>query len=465
MTTLPGNWNDSDAIALIRSHCSPQDVNALMGFSGADFSTTKSIDGLATIAVVVNVIGDGLKRINRSVCARHLIQRESDDAPIAAGASRAVVAVNIARDKTLLGQAITLPKSYFRVTSVDGHVYRLTADVPFAAGFTGPVQLPFEAIHEGPSSTLDNSFMIDGIEEVAFGAQGDLGTVTVVSATEVHIVRGAGDYFLQSFTGAYLVFVAGSNGLKLARIVEVAADGTSARIESDDVLVGEVGTAGWTLLEWEQLGFSVEQPNPSTRGTLDTLAALGRESSRDRQDGEDDDMLREAILNLPDVVSINAIKRAVDRTLSAHGLAACRIYEMTALAGTADPSLGFERFPGIVADQTACDVHPEREAGTAPAGLWIVGPDAPAYFLVRIDGIENRGDTGGHSEADHLGFTVDPPPGSGASFPRSMAADISPCDGAAFGAAAIRRSVAATINKIKGAGVRWSFYPRKFYSL
>lgn len=462
MTTLPGAWTSTaEILGVIRGRCSPADINALIA----------KPDGLAVAAMLVQIASDNLARINRSICARHLIARPSDDAPAAAGEARATVNLLLGRSKASVGQERVVSAGT-RVISDDGHVYTLDTAHTFAPGAWEPEFAAATALFPGYSSTVIPD-QINAFDAVANGAVGDLCTVEAADALgQQRLVRVYGDFFLRNFVGGYMVFTGLVDTDVQARVVEVSPDGEWCLVVPDTPLMPVTAAQSWEMLEWSTLGFTVSQPYSSTQGVLDGLDALGRELGRPRQTGEDDTQLRDALINLTDAVTPEAIKRLVDRILGAYGT--CRIYELTALAGASD-GVSFMPFPGIIADMTPCDVSPDFAVGVTPgppglrpppSGLAMVGPEGNAFFIVEIPGdvFLMLGEVGGCAYADHFGVSTDPPAGGVPGFPRSMAADVSPCDGIAYEAAAIRRSIAAQLNLIKGAGVSWAFAPRTYYT-
>ncbi len=85
----------------------------------------------------------------------------------------------------------------------------------------------------------------------------------------------------------------------------------------------EIGTVKWTLMDYENkpdaLGISIITANAFTDGRDDDLFILGDERGIYRQNNEDDDTFRNRAARLADVVSPNAILRAINRVLSPKG--------------------------------------------------------------------------------------------------------------------------------------------------
>ena len=89
-----------------------------------------------------------------------------------------------------------------------------------------------------------------------------------------------------------------------------------------DVLLGNLDVslesfaAGWKVLDWvADWGLTCTNPLSPQGGKHAMLDALGREKDIDRSPGEDDDDYRIRISQLADVVSPNAIRRALNRAI------------------------------------------------------------------------------------------------------------------------------------------------------
>lgn len=94
-------------------------------------------------------------------------------------------------------------------------------------------------------------------------------------------------------------------------------------IEQDPNLVADT-SASWRVLGWEtDLQIEVTNPESPTGGRSPMLDELGLDRGVNRSPGEFDDAYRQRVWKLPDVVSPNAVKRAVNRVLSQFGSAGC----------------------------------------------------------------------------------------------------------------------------------------------
>ena len=85
-------------------------------------------------------------------------------------------------------------------------------------------------------------------------------------------------------------------------------------------LIPESRTASWRILRWgADLGFSITNTVQPAGGALGILDEYGRERKIPRGTGESDNTYRRRLSKLPDVVSPNAIRRAIARFMTPHG--------------------------------------------------------------------------------------------------------------------------------------------------
>lgn len=445
---LPGPLTRDEAIAIVRAACSPEDLRKLRA----------TPDGEAMFLAFIDPFVELSRKLDRSITARHIIARKSDVYPPAASATRATASVAIKRSK--VGTAITLPSRSraCRVITEEGHRYELQLATTFEAGHAGPKSVTVEAVVAGYASTVIAQRIV-AFEKTAHGASADKATVTIVSGLTYLSRTVAGDRFFEEMVGLYVEFTAGSNFGKLARIAAVIdpAEGTVAQVVGDG-LVAEIATATWIAREWAELGFTVAQSADSTQGTDDELHGLARERGLEPQADATDDALRGAIMSLADTVSPAALVRLANRTLGDYG--PVMFYEGATSAVELDYDEGDRPFPGVIWGLTPLGIAPDaidapiEEDRAPPAGLACL-VTSPGYFLLRWDGA-GLGDPGA-SWKGAVGFEesdTDPPMGA--------AWGVSPLGGYAIGDEAIRATIAAGIDKIRGGGVRWTFYPRRW---
>ena len=287
------------------------------------------------------------------------------------------------------------------------------------------------------------------------GAEGD--EATIVIGPIAALQTSGGDHFFAPMAGLYVEFTDGANKGRIARITARLGP-TEVSLEGDG-LVAEIATASWVLREWADLGFVVSQPDNASQAVDDALDELADEVDRRRQAGESDDELRTALLTIQDTVSIGAIIRACNRALGRYGT--ILVYETGTPAFEAEPTIGLEACPGVVAGLSPCGVSPDALAAPAagapvspPAGLTAVMP-LYRFFVLRWDGA-GLGDPGAYVRDSSGVVDVDP-------VPMAAAAGVSPAGGYATGDAALRAGISATINQIKAGGVGWRWYPRRFW--
>lgn len=151
------------------------------------------------------------------------------------------------------------------------------------------------------------------------------------------------DIFSSTLVGRFFRFTNDSppftseNGLEVRQVI--AFENAPRAIIFDPPLdnLGDLGAA--VLVEVEEmaeLGLSVTQPEPSTGGRPDVLAAIGTDRRQGRVQGESDEAFRDRLCNLEDIISPAAIQRICDRVLGPCGLC-CRLIETRDI----DSMLGF----------------------------------------------------------------------------------------------------------------------------
>lgn len=452
---LPGPLTRAEGLAIFRGALHGEEFDAL----------TATDEGLATVVGIVDTFVDLSSRLDRNASSRHLVTRRSDVSPIASGAVAATVELELRRATASTGQDVNIPSGTVAQT-VDGHRYTLDAAVYFGAGDRGPLYVNATAVVPGFASTVIAG-SIDRFAELTLGASGDLGSV-IVDASGTYLEREAGDQFFDRFLGCYVEFTTGANA---GRIVQILAVVTGDRVELDTsggALTAESLACDWIVREWADLGFTVAQLEDTSQGLDASLDDLALEVGRLRQVGESDDTLTTALLAGSDAVSPLAIIRLANRALGTLG--PVRMYEVGTPATEATPVVGFENleaFPGMVADAYPADV-PQEGLLDVDDSVLVYPPEPPRglacasplwkWFLLRWDGAGLE-DPGAFA-LDSLGVEVleDAP----LDVPAACAADVSPADGSPFGDDAIRASVGASVDKIRGHGVAWSWFPRYF---
>lgn len=84
-------------------------------------------------------------------------------------------------------------------------------------------------------------------------------------------------------------------------------------------LQDEDGTVTWSIVDWLDMGFEITSLEAATGGRDNVLKILGDERGLQQQPGENDNAFRKRAAKLPDMVSPNAINRAINRILGEYG--------------------------------------------------------------------------------------------------------------------------------------------------
>jgi hypothetical protein len=95
----------------------------------------------------------------------------------------------------------------------------------------------------------------------------------------------------------------------------------TALIESFATWVPEIQTASWKILSWaDDLGFTVQNAARPSGGRAAFLDAIGRQRNLARLVAETDAQYRAKIIAIADIVSPNAIQRAITRIFQPLGI-------------------------------------------------------------------------------------------------------------------------------------------------
>jgi hypothetical protein len=102
--------------------------------------------------------------------------------------------------------------------------------------------------------------------------------------------------------------------------IQSAAKFTEASVPDTTVLTPESGTAGWGTVSFvDYFGLTIENTTQPTGGKLGLLEEIGRERKVYITAGETEQAYRTRVVNLPDIVSPNAVKRAANRIVVSYG--------------------------------------------------------------------------------------------------------------------------------------------------
>ena len=263
---------------------------------------------------------------------------------------------------------------------------------------------------------------------------GELVTDTVTGATGTFLYLENDWAILQPLGGT---FVAGNPAIGSVSTVTL----TPVLVGVEPSLVDEAGVVTWRVLRWaDDLGFAASNPASPTGGRLGMLDELGRERQIARHTGEADDSYRRRIGKLPDVVSPNAIRRAIARFMSPHGW----VGEFR--------DVGTAQLPGFFYDVPVSDAPGyscawDMDFTARPADRFKVlldYVDFRAYFMVGVPRT-GLGEFGFAYDAHPLGFY-----------------DIAPLadyyDGAPVGEGAFNQGLWNDVTARKAGGVGFDFY-------
>lgn len=265
-------------------------------------------------------------------------------------------------------------------------------------------------------ATFVGTFVVG--EEVEESGSGARGRFLHATADRLVLERAVG-----TFTGA------GTTLTGSASAAVATAEPTG--LDSDGGVVAEVGTAAWRVLDWvSDLGFTAANEENPTGGRLGTLDELGAERGLPRASGEGDDLYRERIATLADVVSPNAVRRAGNRVLAPIGESACL------------REVGSTLLPGHYLDRDFYDYN------------WVARPqdrfrfllsylEFRAFFMVGVPRL-NLGEFG-------LSYDAGPYIAYDATLANFF-------DGLPSASAALFRSVWQAIDKIRAGGVGFDLY-------
>jgi len=148
------------------------------------------------------------------------------------------------------------------------------------------------------------------------------------------------------------------------------------------------GTVKWTLLDYTAAGVGLEivEAEPFTGGRDDDLFILGDQRGLYQQNGESDDVFRDRVSRLADVVSPNAILRAVNRVLRPLGFRG-DVCDVTIgdTVGAGFTGLFFDLDPALAPEIVAAfDMYAAGDL--FPKDPWLVlqsAQEAYGWFLVK----------------------------------------------------------------------------------
>lgn len=148
---------------------------------------------------------------------------------------------------------------------------------------------------------------IPGVQDGTFGFT-QTGTVsfTIPGAWASSTVNSIGAYYVRARVSAF-------TSIATQPLGQGAYVGIQLQLEDED------GTVTWSVVDWRDLGFEIVSIEAPTGGRDNVLKILGDERGLQQQPGESDDAFRKRAAKLPDMVSPNAINRAINRILGEYG--------------------------------------------------------------------------------------------------------------------------------------------------
>lgn len=132
------------------------------------------------------------------------------------------------------------------------------------------------------------------------------------------VLLGATSAYLAADRAAIPAFAAGT-----IAGAQSGATATFAHVLLSPDMAAEDVTAGWQLLSWAQLGLTASSEAQPVGGASPTLDHIGSERGVGRSPGELQEAYRQRIARRPDVVSPDALVRAMNRVLAPYGLSGC----------------------------------------------------------------------------------------------------------------------------------------------
>jgi hypothetical protein len=384
--------------------------------------------GLLPFAAQAAIFARLSEALNVTTQAYYLRDHSSKTGDFARGEARATGELVIRRTGYAGGDVTVTKGTEFVsdvVTSIgvlDGERFRATSDVTMTAGSLGPVTVPVEAVRPGWQGNVPAG----SITRFAVRGRASIPLPSVTSATDI-VDSGVPDRFTLSMIGQYARIVGGANGGPVARrIVDVIPGADVSTAKFDAAFVFPDSPSRIDVLEFADLGLTVDQPSAMTGGRHGWLDAIGADRGVGRAPGESDDAYRLRIGSLDDTISPAAIMRILTRILDPLGIP-WRLKE------TRDPS-------GLIG--TVWDWH-AFDYGTISDGV-VFAP--PTRFFVVCVGASSLGDFGFPFDAP---FVPPPPMSSGNAW------DVGFVDGYPVEYYAAIAALWSAIDRARAAGIGW----------
>lgn len=327
-----------------------------------------------------------------------ILDHSARTGPIATSGTKATGEVQITRVAPALGDVVIPVGRRLYAEATDSYGQRLflgrvvvTEETTIPAGTGGPVALPVAAEFPGFEGNYPSNVV------TRFEPQGLLAVpASIVTTTQLWMADAAGDRFNAGLAGRYATVVgtlATPDGAVPRRIVATYVVGAAIGIEVEPAFdAADLGQPVIVeLLEAEELGLRVSQPDAIEGGTWDALGVVAAERALSKIGGESDSQYRERVAELPDVVTPNAIRRIIARHLDPHGIPWC-------MEESADPEglIGFtwDMHAYDVGEVCACSiVRPTGSELLGSGAIWLSLEQHYRFFQVCV-GRRTLGDPG-----------------------------------------------------------------------
>jgi hypothetical protein len=332
-----------------------------------------------------------------------------------------------------------------------GRTYVLTQDLLIGVGDTAPHDVTAQAtiVGVGFNNPLPGTIKTPFQPGTEFA--NDRASVILVGTGARLVVENQPDVVIPQHVGSYVVFTSGANAGQIRLMTGyhppvpdgLSPNGGSVDLDNTVPLLAETFTASWRILDWAgDWGLTVTNTLSPVGGSLDALTALGEERRLPRAPGEPAEAYRERISQIADVVTPNAIIRAVNRVVAPYGAKAC----LREVGSLKFPGFYFDGDPFSTdpAEAFAWDMDKAARHGVDRWKTWLSFLEFRAFFLVGLPNIS----------IGEFGFAYDA--GSYGAY------DAAPYnafyDGYPVGTANLYRQIYQAVDKVHAGGVGFDFY-------
>lgn len=301
-------------------------------------------------------------------------------------------------------------------------------------------QRPHPELNDGGTLNLERMAVVQG--GPTFAGPFIVGEQVIIYQSAVEV--GHGTFLKETGSGAFsfytfvlndgiatVVFDTQIYGVTSAASASLTAQVLNPVLTTEPAAIGDAG-ASWQVLRWsEDVGLTVTNAEQPTGGRLGYLDALGAERGIRRSTAEGDEPYRQRVSQVADVVTPNALRRAVNRLLAPYGLTGCL------------REVGGKLLPGFFFDHDAYDY----DFTARPQDRYKVLLDYlsfRAFFLVGVPPL-NWGEFGfAYDGGTHNAYDCGPA--------------LAFYDGYALGAANMYRNIWNALNSTKAGGVGFDLY-------